>query len=165
MSTPMPGFSKSLRETAESMFKNIPLARVLFYASTVVAASEEIAKVLANGESIVLDRYWLSTMAYHRFLGVTAELNEVASELICPDATFLLNVPAEIRRQRISQRGEFMEHDFLTLNTENERKIIQEYRELSTLPVAGVLKEVGLETQTVEELGAHILKQTELILR
>jgi len=159
LSTPLPNINGSVRESIESAYAGIPMARALFYASSVVAASKEVERMLAEGKSVIMDRYWLSTLCYHKLMGVEARFEEVADTLRPPDATFLLNVPAETRRSRISQRGNFQDHDHLTLDPKNETLVIEYYRQMATHRTAGWFNEIRPGEMTVDEISDHIYKQ------
>ena len=82
LTTPMSTLPSEARQAAESMCADDPLARMLFYASTVAAASQHVRKTLAGGRSVIVDRYWLSTLTYHRVLGAPAWLSEVEASLV-----------------------------------------------------------------------------------
>lgn len=68
-----------------------------------------ITPALADGAIVILDRYFYSTIAYQGSRGLNvAELTaQVTAGVPIPDVVFLLDVPPEVGRMRISQsRGE-----------------------------------------------------------
>jgi dTMP kinase len=68
-----------------------------------------ILPALARGETILLDRYFYSTIAYQGSRGgdVEAITAAMTSEFPIPDVVFLIDVPAEVGLARISHgRGE-----------------------------------------------------------
>jgi thymidylate kinase len=75
-----------------------------FYRDAVIEASIEIADILHSGKTVVCDRYWLSTIVYHRAGGLNLD-ESVFSKLIQPELTVLLQVSPEIQVQRSTKRG------------------------------------------------------------
>ena len=72
-----------------------------FYHDAVTEASSEINAILSSGKTVVCDRYWLSTLVYHRAGKMVIEGSDF-SRLVQPDLTVLLLVGPEeqIRRYR-----------------------------------------------------------------
>lgn len=52
---------KKARPIIDAAYENQPLARQLFYASSVLHLSEKIKGLMAEEKSVIVDRYWLST--------------------------------------------------------------------------------------------------------
>jgi len=76
-----------------------------FYREAVTFASEEIQMLISSGSTTVIcDRYWLSTIAYHRTGGMTLNVSDF-SALLQPDLTVMLLVSPEIQIKRSSGRG------------------------------------------------------------
>lgn len=80
-------------------------AAQLFYLATVFSASDEVDQLLASGESVVLDRYFLSTQAYAEYRGSKLRLDALADQLRQPDLTVFLHAPLDVRRARVLDRG------------------------------------------------------------
>lgn len=138
LTTPMRTLPGSARRDAEAMCAADPLARMLFYASTVVAASTHVRGALAAGRSVVMDRYWLSTLTYHRHLGAPALLAEIEAALVPADVTIFLDVSTEVRRARLTERGALQAHDRMTLQPGAGEAIAGLYRSFGAdLRVAG----------------------------
>jgi thymidylate kinase len=74
-----------------------------YFTRVVKAASKEIL-ALATSRNIVIDRYWITTVVYHRAMGVPAVLEDMG-EIIMPDITVYLMVSPEIQAQRMAKRG------------------------------------------------------------
>ncbi len=89
-----------------------PRAEALLYAAARAQLVEEtLAPALASGQTVLLDRFVDSSLAYQgagRELGVTeiATLNAFATGGLTPDRTLLLRVAPETGRARLDERGE-----------------------------------------------------------
>jgi dTMP kinase len=83
---------------------------LLFMASRAELLSRVVRPALAQGTTVVVDRFFLSTYAYQvagRGLaeGGIREANALATGGLVPDMTVLLAVPPEARRRRTAERG------------------------------------------------------------
>ena len=105
LTTPSP-VVRGYRDEIISSFAGSQEACQLFYLSTVFAASQEVERHLARGNSVVLDRYFLSTQAYAAFRGATLDLDVLGELLVPADLTVFLEAPLAIRRDRVAVRGE-----------------------------------------------------------
>ena len=74
-----------------------------YFTSVVQAASEEIA-ILATTRNIVIDRYWVTTVVYHRVMGIQAELADMGN-ILMPDFIVYLTVSPEVQAKRMKGRG------------------------------------------------------------
>jgi dTMP kinase len=80
-------------------------AALLFTADRADHASGEILPAIGRGEWVVCDRYLLSTLAYQGAEGVDRRSILAASaHLPVPDVTFYLDVPDDVRSERMSVR-------------------------------------------------------------
>ncbi len=75
-----------------------------FYRESVIDASTEIQEMLKNNVTVVCDRYWLSTIAYHQAMGVKVDYSDF-DRIIKPDLTVLLVTPIHEQIRRIIERG------------------------------------------------------------
>jgi thymidylate kinase len=75
-----------------------------FYRDAVTEASLEIGAMLSSGKTVVCDRYWLSTLVYHRAGKMVLDGSDF-SDLVRPDLTVLLLVGPEEQVRRYSERG------------------------------------------------------------
>ncbi|MFA6158024.1 MAG: AAA family ATPase [Candidatus Paceibacterota bacterium] len=75
-----------------------------FYRDAVTEASSEISKLLSSGETVVCDRYWFSTLVYHRAGKMVLDGSDF-SHLTQPDLTVLLLVGPEEQVRRYRKRG------------------------------------------------------------
>ncbi|MGB1091413.1 MAG: dTMP kinase [Oceanobacter sp.] len=100
-------------------------ARALFYAATVQAEGERAASLCQQGQSVVMDRYSASTIAYAKARGVTANLDVALSHAIKPDFTILLTLDEQERQKRLAERGTTAE-DLETLQPEFRQQVMEE---------------------------------------
>lgn len=138
------------------------LARMLFYSATVAAAAVDIRAVLVAGRSVVVDRYWLSTVAYHRVMGAPCSLDEVSEHLPLADFTLFLHAPLEVRAERVRSRGQATDADRWSLQPEPSRCIEALYRELGHHRIAGRFLELDASERTPDELvvvAAKLLRE------
>jgi thymidylate kinase len=75
-----------------------------FYLEGLRQASAEIWDLLAEGKTVIGDRYWATTYIYHQVMGATVSREDFKS-LVLPDATVLLSVSPEVQAHRLAQRG------------------------------------------------------------
>lgn len=80
-------------------------ARCLFYASSVLAAGCQARQLAESGQTVFMDRYWLSTIAYARARGVTINLSDLEAIVPAPDLTILLTLDETERQRRINSRS------------------------------------------------------------
>lgn len=151
LQTPL-NLDPAVRTAMEAHCARSPLARMMFYGATVVAAAVVIRDALATGRSVVVDRYWLSTVVYHRVMGSACALDEIADVLPIPDFTAFLHAPLEVRSQRIRGRGLTTEADRWSLQPEPSARIEALYRELGRRPIAGRFVELDTSERTPGEL-------------
>jgi len=81
-----------------------PLARFLFYLSSVAFASREIES-LVQKSPVVCDRYIWSTLAYHVEMDPNMPFLEVPSSILKPHYAFLLVADEGVRNERIQRRS------------------------------------------------------------
>lgn len=78
------------------------VARYLYYYAGIVQASAEI-EVLLKRRSVVCDKYLATVLAYSRAFGANAA-TATADLVVAPSASFFLDLPDELRMERITQR-------------------------------------------------------------
>ncbi|MDD2579015.1 MAG: dTMP kinase [Eubacteriales bacterium] len=90
------------------MFQETEL--LLFAAARAQLVREVFLPSLAKGHWIICDRYYDSTMAYQGYgrgldLQAIRAINALATDQCRPDMTLLLDLPAELAAERMSQRS------------------------------------------------------------
>lgn len=102
-------------------------ARLFFYLAGVIQASVEISRILKT-KSVVCDRYLLTTLCYHRALGITINVPDyVFEQLLKPDYTFLIACEEVKRIHRLRKRG-LSYNDAQEQNLQIEQRFLFEYR-------------------------------------
>ena len=125
------------------------MARFLFYLAGVVQSSVEIGDLLMQ-KSVVCDRYFLSTICYHRAMGLDVSIPKFIS-LVQPDLTLFIDCDVSIRLQRLHDRG--MTHNDLQEQSSGlDARIFLEYRKFS-LPV---IDNAGDIAAALSAIRAHL---------
>jgi len=75
----------------------------IFYRDSILEASIEIGNLLQGGNNIICDRYWLSTVVYHRAGNLDVDSSDF-SGVIVPDLTVFFYVSPVEQVKRSSQR-------------------------------------------------------------
>jgi len=159
LTTPSPPV-RAYRDDLMTRFAGCQEARQLFYLATVFAASSAARTLLAEGRSVVIDRYFLSTQAYAAFRGSKLGSDGLESMLVPAHMTVFLDAPLDVRRARVGQRGASAA-DRETLTVEADARLREEHLRRSHLAVIGRLVTLdssrggpeALAEQVVDEIG------------
>jgi dTMP kinase len=135
MTTPSPEVRR-YRDDLIASFGESQEAKQLFYLATVFAASETVSELLAGGRSVVLDRYFLSTMAYAAFRGARFAIDDVQRLLRPADVTFYLDTPFSIRVARLMKRHTSAA-DLQTMTPDADHRLRSEHLQRAHLDVVG----------------------------
>jgi dTMP kinase len=96
----------------------LPIARtsemLLFMAARAQLVAEVIRPALAQGKTVVSDRYLLANLVYQGHAGgldveAIRRIGQVATDQIMPDLVFLLDMPPEAAMARIDRQADRME--------------------------------------------------------
>jgi thymidylate kinase len=147
MTTPAPAI-RACHQVILDSFQGCQEAAQLFYLSTVFAASRKVRAALAEGTSVVMDRYFLSTQTYAQFRGSSLDLDELERALIPADLTVYLDVPLAIRAKRLERRHA-SDDDRETLTARADAHLRALYMEKSVLPVAGKWLQLSIKEEAV----------------
>jgi dTMP kinase len=123
-----------------------PLVRYLFYTLATENDNLKIKEMLDNGQDIICDRYFYSTYAYHKTMGLDIELD--TTHILIPDFAFLLTAPKEVRQQRLEKRKQKdLNYSIRPLEEKTEfQEMVQDcFRTL-------VLEEIDTELNSCEEV-------------
>lgn len=112
---------------------NHQTARCLFYASSVLAAGCQARQLVEGGQTVFMDRYWLSTIAYARARGVTVNLSDLEAIVPSPDLTILLTLDETERQRRINSRS-LDSYDAETFGGEFRARVLREMRSTDRRP-------------------------------
>lgn len=99
-----------------------------FAADRMVHLEEEIIPRLENGETVVCDRYYHSSLVYQSTMGLEHDwIKELNKEALRPDLTIVIDISAEIGMERVDSRGPdgniFEQLDF-------QQEVVVKYRQL-----------------------------------
>lgn len=123
-----PGVIKPLIPDILAALGDDQAGRCLLYASTVLAEGGRARQLADAGQFVVMDRYWLSTIAYARARGVAADLSGIEAIVPIPDVTVLLTLDEDERVRRLASRGATTEADRETLNPHFRAAVLREMR-------------------------------------
>jgi len=99
-----------------------------FAADRMVHLEEEVVPRLADGETVVCDRYYHSSLVYQPVLGADRDwVKELNRAAIRPDLTIVLDVAAEEGMDRVTSRGP---DDTIFEELSFQQKVVLGYREL-----------------------------------
>lgn len=147
------GILREVRAVADLLYADDPAASELFYAAAVLHAGREAERRRRAGQDVVIDRYWLSTLAYAKAAGPALDLAEVEACLPAADFTVLVELDERERAKRLWSRGASA-LDKQTLDPVRSARIRREYRRGLQRPVAGrgvVLDVTGLSAAAAVE--------------
>lgn len=105
-----------------------PEATALAFASDrIVHLEERVIPWLKNGETVVSDRYYHSSLIYQPIMGADEDwVKNINEEVLVPDLTIILDISADIGMERIGDRGHdgnvFEQLDF-------QEKVVKKYRD------------------------------------
>jgi dTMP kinase len=154
MTTPSPRV-REYRDDLITGFKGSQEAQQFFYLATVFAASREIAALLAEGRTVVLDRYFLSTQAYAAFRGSGLALDDVQALLVPADLTVFVEAPLETRRSRLAARGTSAA-DRETLSPAANARLLHEHLARAHLPVVGKFLRLDTSVLSPEDVARAV---------
>jgi dTMP kinase len=151
--------SESIRKYCDaivSSYGSCQEAAQLIYLSTVFAASSEAKTCLDEGKSVVLDRYYLSTQVYAEFRGARLDLDDTLGKLLFPaDRTVFLDVPLEIRRQRLGMRNcSAADNETLTVIADSELR--KAYDRRVNLPVVGKWLRIDASADSPDDIARSV---------
>ena len=100
----------------------------------VIQASDEISRILTK-KSVVCDRYLLTTLCYHRALGIPINIPDFVFEpLLKPDYTFLIICEDKVRIKRLYNRG-LSYNDTQERQLRIEQRFLDEYRKHNLIEI------------------------------
>jgi dTMP kinase len=146
------------RESIISSFNGNQEAAQLMYLASVADASRIVKRHLAEGRSVVLDRYLLSTQVYADFRGSKLAIDDAISKVLCPaDLTVFLDAPLALRRSRISKRASTVSvADAETLVDSADSLLREGYRRRFRLPIAGRVVEIDSSQFDIDEIANFV---------
>ena len=124
----------------------------------ILNAKEGIRKKLEEGFTVITDRYYFSSYAYHSVhvsMDWVIEINRLSAELLRPDLNIYIDISPEVSMERLRKDRSSMEM-YETL--ENQRNVYAKYEE-AFARLKGQEKIASVNgRQTPEEIAQEILK-------
>lgn len=74
-----------------------------YFTRVVQTASDDLSG-LSAARNVVIDRYWVTTVVYHRVMGVPAQIADMGN-IIMPDIMVYLTVSPDVQVKRMRVRG------------------------------------------------------------
>jgi len=149
--TPGPLFA-SIRKKIDGEADN--LTRFLFYLASVFHASKEIKEIIMR-KSVVCDRYLLTTLCWHKVIGVDFQTQEsFFNNLLKPDYTFLIVCSQNTRLKRLYSRG-LSYNDEKERNDVIEKRFLEEYKKYNPIEIDNS----GQNPQKAAEKVVKLLKE------
>ena len=150
--TPGPGLRRIRQDVLDALGDD-QTARCLFYAATVLAQGRFARRMANEGQTVVMDRYWASTIAYARARGVTLDASAIEAAAPRPDIAVLLSLDEEERRRRLGRRGQVTVADAETFDDRFRAVVVAELRARCELEID--VTGVG-EVEAVALVGAAV---------
>lgn len=160
MSTPGEALA-DVRVVVDELVEGCPEASQLFYACSVLAMGARAVRAVQAGQTVVMDRYWLTTATYARVYGSPLALEEVERCVPAPDLTLYLSLNEAERRARMEARGKNA-NDERTLAPDARIQLDRTYRELLGSRLAGegrVLDLTGLDPEQAVAAALAVIEQ------
>lgn len=101
----MPGLPRPVMHAVFTGLGSDPTSRCLFHAAAARAIGLRARELTTGGQHVIVDRYWLSALAYARARGMTADFSAVERQIPEPDLTVVLTLDEAERERRLVQRG------------------------------------------------------------
>lgn len=156
VSTPPPSVAEA-RRLLEPVYESYPLARMLWYASTGAAVSEDVERLVRAGTSVVLARYFLSTLVYARVRGAKVDLAELSDHMLTPDLTVYLFARQAVRAERMRRRKDNSAEDARSIEPDWARKLDAGYRDLASHKLAGRFVALDVSEATPDDVVDRII--------
>lgn len=165
MATPNETLCNHRAEILES-FSGCQEAAQLMYLASVASASQEIRHVQLAGQSVVLDRYLLSTQVYAAFRGSAFSGDEAITKILRPaDLTVYLDAPLSVRRERVQRRSAAVSAaDMETLSERSDLALRKAYLRRFKLPINGKVILLDSSQLTIDEIAQAVIAELHKLL-
>ncbi len=134
MDTPGPTLRKVRQVVLDGLGPD-QLSRCVFYLSTVIAEGRRAQTLVSRGTSVVMDRYWPSTLAYARARGVHENLDGLTALLPRPDVSVMLTLDEAERIRRLLGRGDITPADRETLEPAFRDRVVRDLTAMTDIEV------------------------------
>lgn len=157
MQTPS-GPIREHREALIAGFDHCQEAAQHLYQASVFDASTKVRRLLDQGRSVVLDRYFLSTEAYAAFRGSTIRHDQQCESITLAHLTVFLHAPLAVRRARIESRGTLTPADLETLTEAADARLRHEHQVRAKLPVVGQFLSIDSSLGSPDGLADEVVR-------
>lgn len=147
---------RAVRPQFDAAFRQSPVAHSLACGATVVEAGARALQQVRVGRSVVIDRYWLSTLVYAPE-SLRPALAGIEALVPAPDLTFYLHAPLPVRSERLGGRATVTGADRRTLDPTEDARLDARYRGLATHPLAGTTVALDVCAPVDEVVRAMVL--------
>lgn len=159
--TPDTSFAE-VRPTLDARLSAAPRAHTLLYAAMVEYASTQARALAAEGRSVVVDRYFASTVAYDRaFRQSGLPFERLGETLLTPDLTLFLGADREVRAARMWGRGLLTAEDRRGLSVEQDAALCAAYEAALRGPYVGRLAHIDAGVLDADGVLAQALAHVE----
>lgn len=115
----------------------LPEATFSYFTLCNLLKSQEIESIISAGKNVILDRYFYTTYVYHQQIvksNFPVEIKTFYDKLLQPDLVIFLDVPHEIRKERIRSRsGELQWYgDAISIQTDLTENYFNLFNDLKT---------------------------------
>ena len=139
---------------------------LLFSAARAELVQQQIAPAMEAGESVVVERCYLSTLVYQGAAGdvstgLLRDVTAVVQKDVWPDGVFVLDVDEATRIQRVPPAD--MRDRIEGRNDQFHRRVRQSYLDLAEAdPRVSVIDATGTVAEVQEELRRHVASLLEV---
>jgi dTMP kinase len=154
MDTPGPQL-RALAPQVLAALGDAQVARCLFYAASVISQGKAARTRADAGETLVMDRYWPSTVAYARARGVEVDLDPLLPAVPWPDLSILVVIDEEERCRRLRSRGSMTVADAETLDPRFRATVLHHLTRLTDV----VIDVTGLDPDAAAEQVARTVRE------
>lgn len=147
------------RELILEHFGDNQEAAHLLYLASVASASMEIQALLQAGQSVVLDRYLLSTQVYAEFRGSALDWSGNIAKILTPaDLTVYLDAPLAVRHKRVKQRSAAVSTaDAETLSEQADSALREGYKQRLNMRINGRILVLDSSLLDIDEIAIAVI--------
>ena len=120
-----------------------------------------ILEKINSGVTVVSDRYYFSSYAYHgAFMNMdwVIEANRFSAETLRPDLNIFLDIEPESSAQRLSRRGELERYEKVEAMTRIRGKYFEAFEKLKDVEQVCVIKSEATKEATQQRIRAAVDK-------
>lgn len=127
----------------------------------ILGPRESILQKINDGITVVSDRYYFSSYAYHgAFMPMdwVIEANRFSAEALRPDLTVFLDIEPERSAERLSRRGELERYEKIEAMTRIREKYFEAFEKLKGIERVCIIKSEATKEATQAHIRAAVDK-------